>query len=230
MYTFFENEFKATREFKKLNELTWTSWSTLEPDDAIEVISEAGDRVGISLHPGNGYIQSNGFNVRVFSKDRGCDLTVYIWVMTDDSYLFLSLWALMQNKKTVKGGQYKREFEALFRKFNFKKINNSSVDTIKDYMQDKPTFIPLKIPWEHMEGATDDEINLVRIWCTQKEKGKDLSNKTTYESPSNVLNRLRKKYPDANIPNGAIERKKFNEQYLQQKIDSKRVRSVKKTD
>lgn len=162
-------------------------------------------------------------SIKFLADDAGATLRISLFHKDKDQDIFLTIWQNLTNAGYVFDDIFKREIKP-------KEGEQTTAVTQDKDAKDKLKTVPLKLPWEHMEGATDEEINLVRIWCTQKEKGKDLSNKTTYESPSNVLNRLRKKYPDANIPNGTLERKKFNEQYLKQNIDPKRVRSVKKID
>jgi hypothetical protein len=107
--------------------ISWTSFSFLDITDAIQTISAACDKWNIEVHPGNDYIQSDGFNIRFVEKNHGCDLTVYIWKDTKALWIFLVLWARMQNKGTViKGGKYKKEFDNLFQEFDIKKQNKES--------------------------------------------------------------------------------------------------------
>ncbi len=221
MDSFFENLLKDN------GEIVWASYSYLDVVSAIKTVSAWGDIVGIQLHPGDGYIQSNGFNIRFHEKDHGCDLHIYIFKDTKDSSLFIRLWAALQSERKILGGKYKKEFQDLINKLQLEKhderepASETSQNVTGQYEIKTDLLNP---PWDNMPDANEDEINLVKIWCTESVEGEDLARKTRYASPGNALNRLRTKYPDAGIPLGKIERKKFRDKYLKTAIKARAIK------
>lgn len=200
----------------------WVSYSDGRVSQLAPWISKTLERLGFNTSLGESigwtYIQSSGFNIRFYPTDYGCELHIYIWKENNDTNLLRAFLKYLVDKDIVWGGPYKKDLTTRSKK----------QDTKDDVSETKSTR--LKLPWEHMKDATADEIELVKIWCTQKYKGKELAEKTVYASPSNILNQLREKYPDANIPKGSLDRKKFLEQYLQQLLDTKKVKLIRKSD
>ena len=200
----------------------WVSYSDGKVSQVASQFSKLLENLGINNSLGESigwsYIQSSGFNIRFYPTDYGCEMHIYIWKENKNTNMFRAFWKYIVDKDIVWGGPYKKDLTTRSKK----------QATKDDVTEAKSTR--LKLPWEHMEGATADEIELVKIWCTQKYKGKELEEKTIYVSPSNILNRLRKEYPDAKIPKGPLERKRFLEQYLQQQLDSKKVKLIRKSD
>lgn len=71
-------------------------------------------------------------------------------------------------------------------------------------------------PWELMDGASENQIELVKLWCTTDQTQDELEKVFFIGSRAiaNELNRLRNKYPEAKIPNGARERNKYRENWI----------------
>lgn len=71
-------------------------------------------------------------------------------------------------------------------------------------------------PWEHMPGASEQELDFVKAWCIEDKPGRELK-KDFFIGEGAVYNyilTLRKKYPEAGIPKGARERAKFRFDYF----------------
>lgn len=78
-------------------------------------------------------------------------------------------------------------------------------------------------PWKLMDGAKDDQIELVRLWCTTDKTQDELEGILFIGAGTiaNELNRLRKIYPKAKIPNGIRDRNKYRVKWIiyQEKIN-----------
>ncbi len=72
-------------------------------------------------------------------------------------------------------------------------------------------------PWENMQGATEQEIELIRLFCTtdltEEEIAKELF--ITEGALANYISNLRRhKFPNARIPSGARERAKYLREWM----------------
>lgn len=163
-------------------------------------------------------INFEGARIIFSEKTYGCEIEVTIKDKKEvkQLYFFWGIWKLLIENGSIWGGPYKKNMSTEHKTEgdNAKAPVESMTENKKNY-EERSEPQSLKLPWEHMEGATEDEKRLVIIWCTQTSEGKELADKSMYTAPGNTLKRLRDKYEKAGIPKGRTERKKFRENYLQ---------------
>jgi len=153
-------------------------------------------------------------SIKFLDDQAGSTLTISVFVNDADCDIFVSIWKGLIARGYVFDDRFERD-----------QVLGSNVTSAENIIEDKAE--ELKLPWDHMPDASAQERVLVMVWCKETFKGKHVASTTGYSSPGNILCRLRKRYPNAEIPKGQIERKQFREMYKAHKNTSLKARAVK---